>query len=192
LTACILCHGDIEVVLNLGTTALANKFPSAGELGQTEARFPLRLAWCASCGHVQLAERVPPALMFEDYLYMSSLSETLSRHLHDLARDVATWQDLQPHDLVIDIGCNDCTLLEGFRRHGARIVGIDPAKNLAGLAGQKGVTVVNDFFGAASARALRAAHGPAVAITATNVFPHIPDLADFVASMRCWLRPESW
>jgi SAM-dependent methyltransferase len=128
--------------------------------------------------------------MFEDYLYMSSLSDTLVRHLHSLARDVTSWQGLGPKDLAVDVGCNDCTLLEGFRREGVRILGMDPAKNLINVARDKGVTVVNDFFGAVSARTLRAAYGPAGAITATNVFPHIPDLADFIAGVDALLDPK--
>lgn len=180
---CILCRNPVEVVLDLGTTALANKFLSAGDLSHVEVRFPLRLAYCPACGHVQLADRVSPALMFEDYLYISSLSDTLVGHLHGLARDVAGWQNLGAADLVVDVGCNDGTLLEGFRHRSARLLGIDPAKNLAAMARDKGVTVVNAFFGAASAGAVRAAHGPAAVITATNVFPHIHDLADFMAGI---------
>jgi SAM-dependent methyltransferase len=190
LTVCILCGGDLEVVLDLGTMALANKFLAAEELSRTETRYPLRLAWCAGCGHVQLADGVPPALMFEDYLYMSSLSDTLVAHLHGFARDVAAWQSLGPGDLVVDVGCNDCTLLAGFRRTGARVLGIDPAHNLAAVARHQGIMVVNDFFGAVSARALHAANGPAAVITATNVFPHIADPADFVAGVEALLAPD--
>jgi predicted TPR repeat methyltransferase len=191
LESCILCGGDEEeVVLDLGTTALANKFLTAAELSRPESAFPLRLAQCPACGHVQLADRVPPAMMFEDYLYMSSLSDTLVRHLHSLARDVTAWRGLEAADLAVDVGCNDCTLLEGFRRQGVRILGVDPAQNLAGIARDKGVTLVSDFFGAASARDILAAHGPAAAITATNVFPHIPDLADFLTGVETLLEPK--
>ena len=193
LTACILCGDALEVVLDLGTMALANKFLAAAELSRTETRFPLRLASCRCCGHVQLADRVAPALMFEDYLYMSSLSDTLVAHLHGLARDVGVWQGLRRNDLVVDVGCNDCTLLEGFGRAGAKILGIDPAQNLAAVARDKGVTVVHDFFGAISARALRAAHGAAAVISATNVFPHIGSRRTLsAASKLCSLPTACW
>jgi hypothetical protein len=114
---------------------------------------------------------------------MSSLSETLVNHLHGLAAAVVGWAKLQPGSLVVDIGCNDCTLLEGFRAQKMSVLGIDPAVNLASVAKKKGIEVVNDFFGLESARKLRERHGPAKVITATNVFPHIPELDDFVAGL---------
>jgi SAM-dependent methyltransferase len=191
LALCLLCHEkEVELVLDLGNTALANKFLAKEELSSPEPLFPLRLAECPGCGHVQLIDRVPPALMFDDYLYMSSLSETLVRHLHGLARAVTAWRALGPDDLVLDVGCNDCTLLDGFRRCGVRVLGIDPAQNLAGVAAEKGIPVVIDYFGARSARQLRAAHGPVSAITATNVFPHIPELDDFMAGVDALLAPD--
>ena len=184
LATCLVCGvRDVEVVLDLGVTALANKFLSTDELKLPEPSFPLRLGYCPACGHVQLADRVPPAMMFDDYLYMSSLSETLVRHLHSLARVVTSWRGLGANDLVLDVGCNDCTLLEGFRKCGVKILGIDPAQNLAAIARDKGVTVVTGYFGAATAREIRSKHGPLSAITATNVFPHIPNLADFMSGV---------
>jgi len=128
--------------------------------------------------------------MFEDYLYMSSLSETLVNHLHGLAAAVVDWAKLAPNALVLDIGCNDCTLLEGFRTQKMSVLGMDPAVNLAPVAKKKGIEVVNDFFGLASARKLRERFGPAKAITATNVFPHIPALDDFVAGLDVMLDTD--
>ncbi|WP_289296438.1 class I SAM-dependent methyltransferase [uncultured Reyranella sp.] len=191
MARCILCQSsDVEVVLDLGKMALANKFLTKTELEAGEPAYPLRLAHCSSCGHVQLPDRVPPAAMFEDYLYMSSLSETLVNHLHGLAAAVVDWAKLEPNALVLDIGCNDCTLLEGFRKRRMSVLGMDPAVNLAPVAKQKGIEVVNDFFGLESARKLRDRFGPAKAITATNVFPHIPALDDFVAGLDVMLDAD--
>src|SRR3954469_23195048 len=76
--ACIVWGGsDVEPFLDLGSTALANKFLSADEVGAPEPHYPLEVGFCHACGHVQLTQAVPPAAMFEDYLYVSSASDTL-------------------------------------------------------------------------------------------------------------------
>src|SRR3954452_9528414 len=88
--ACIVCGGsDVEPFLDLGSTALANKFLSVDELDSPEPQYPLEVVYCHGCGHVQLTQAVPPSAMFEDYLYVSSESQTLEDHLYDLSDFVA-------------------------------------------------------------------------------------------------------
>lgn len=176
--SCLVCHHpDVTPVLDLGVTTLANKFIMPQEAGHKEPAWPLRLGHCPECGHAQLLDAVPPAAMFEDYLYISSMSETLVTHLHGLAQTVTQRCKLSGDDLVVDIGCNDGTLLQGFRKQGARTLGVDPAQNLAPLAAQKGVEVLTGFFNEDTARAIGDTHGLARIVTMTNVFPHIQDLA---------------
>jgi len=185
---CIACDASqVEEFVDLGSTALANKFLTSDELDREEATFPLRVGFCHTCHHVQLTSSVPPSSMFEDYLYVSSASETLRRHLFDLSDVVSTRRQLKPSDLVIDIGCNDGTLLKGFQRHGVRTVGVDPAENLAELTRYGGVERFTGFFNAETAPQIVEQWGRAAAITATNTFPHIPDLSGFMRGIDCAL-----
>lgn len=187
---CIVCGShDVELFLDLGTTPLANKFLSAEQLSAPEPSFPLRVGLCPTCKHVQLLDRVPPAAMFDDYLYISSASDTLKAHLFDLSDIVSERCRLTSDDLVIDVGCNDGTLLEGFRRHGVKVLGVDPAKNLVGFTEQKGIDRHVGFFNSASAKEIVAKWGQARVITATNTFPHIPALHDFVEGLQTALAP---
>jgi SAM-dependent methyltransferase len=186
---CILCgETAVEEFLDLGETALANKFLSEDELRGDEPSFPLRVGFCHSCEHVQLTEAVPPSAMFEDYLYVSSASDTLKDHLWELSDIVSERRDLGEGDLVIDIGANDGTLLSGFARHGVRTLGVDPAENLAELAAAAGDRYVG-FFNSENAGEIVERWGQAAAITATNTFPHIPALNDFVEGIAQTLRP---
>jgi hypothetical protein len=127
--------------------------------------------------------------MFEDYLYVSSASDTLRAHLYGLSDVVVTRYHLGAGDLVIDVGCNDGTLLSGFRRHGVRTLGVDPARNLALLSSGNGIDRYVGFFNAATAQDIVRQWGPAAAITATNTFPHIPELQDFVRGIDAALAP---
>ncbi|HZO57447.1 MAG TPA: class I SAM-dependent methyltransferase [Bryobacteraceae bacterium] len=178
--SCLLCGAtELGIVLDLGHTGLANNLP-AREDREGEPLFPLRLARCSKCTHVQLADRVAPKLLYAHYLYVSSASSTLERHLGSLAAAIAS--RIRPgHDAAsLDIGCNDGTLAAHMSRHGFRALGIDPADNLAPLSRAKGVEVEVDYFGRESARRLFDRHGPMRVITATNSFPHIPDLASYL------------
>lgn len=188
---CILCHGDrIECFLDLGVTPLANKFITEEGLASPEPEFPLRVSFCHDCQHVQLPDRVPPSAMFEDYLYISSASDTLTAHLHDLSDIVTDRLHLSADDLAIDVGCNDGTLLSGFQRHGVRTLGVDPAKNLDHFGADIGIERYVGFFGSASAEEIVEKYGHASVVTATNTFPHIPELQDFVQGLRTVLTRD--
>ena len=182
---CIVCDVDtVEKFLDLGHTALANKFLAKEELSAPEPKYPLKVGFCHTCGHVQLTETVPPSVMFNDYLYISSASDTLRDHLYDLSDIVLERLQLGTHDLVIDIGCNDGTLLQGFKRHKVRTLGVDPAKNLAELSNNNGIDRFTDFFDRKNALHIINKWGHASVITATNTFPHIPELQDFIEGLK--------
>ncbi len=191
MTTCLVCHSEaVDAFLDLNETALANKFLRPEETGTSEAAYPLRVGFCRDCNHVQLMERVPPQAMFDDYLYISSMSDTLVAHLQGLAQAVSSRFDLGADDLVVDVGCNDGTLLKGFHAHGAKTLGVEPAANLAAMSREAGVEIVNDYFGAKTAQAVLDSHGPARAITLTNVFPHLPFLDDFMAGVETLLADD--
>ena len=188
-TVCLVCSSDnIVQFLDLGKTALANQFLRKEEVESGETKYPLRVGFCRNCTHVQLMDSVPPLEMFENYLYISSASDTLKNHLWDLSDQVTCRYGLASTDLVIDIGCNDGTLLEGFKRRGVRTLGVDPAQNLADLAASSGIERYTGLFTAASAKEIAAQWGPASLVTATNTFPHIQNLSDFVDGMKTVLK----
>jgi SAM-dependent methyltransferase len=190
LFRCLVCDQvTVEIFLDLGQTPLANKFLNREQLAAPEPAFPLRVGFCHTCTHVQLTERVPPSLLFEDYLYVSGASDTLKAHLHDLSDVVVQRFGLGPSHLVMDIGCNDGTLLSGFQRHGVRVIGVDPAANLAALSQQTGIERYVGFFTSKTADDIVEKWGRATIITATNTFPHIPDLTDFLQGIQTVLAP---
>lgn len=184
MTHCIGCHSiQVEAFLDLGNTALANKFLLPQEVGAKEKVYPLAVGFCHACAHVQLMDRVAPQAMFDEYLYISSLSTTLVAHLNSLADAVLRRFACRERDLVVDIGSNDGTLLQSFARSGVRTLGIDPARNLEPLARAKGINVVADYFNASTAERIVAGYGQAKVVTATNVFLHIPELSGFMSGL---------
>ncbi len=186
---CLVCRSSaVQMFLDFGETALANQFLRSDQIRSAEAMYPLRVGFCHDCAHVQLLDSVPPRAMFGNYLYISSASDTLKNHLWDLSDTLVRRYGLGAGDLVIDIGCNDGTLLEGFKRHGVHPLGVDPAANLADFAAGKGIDRYIDLFTVKSAQDIIATWRKASLITATNTFPHIQDLGDFIQGIKTALE----
>jgi novobiocin biosynthesis protein NovU/D-mycarose 3-C-methyltransferase len=171
--ACRCCgSADLEPVLDLGRQPLANSY--LREPAELPA-YPLGLVVCRSCAHAQLGVVVDPGLMFSHYLYVSGTSRTLREHFAGLAREALAWAG-PGRRRVLDLACNDGTLLEAFRREGCEARGVDPASNLVALARAKGLDVTEGYWPQASA----ALGGPFDLITAANVLAHVADTAAFL------------
>jgi SAM-dependent methyltransferase len=125
---------------------------------------------------VQLADVVPPELMFKHYLYVSSTTKTFRDHFTRMADDLTSLLGLGKDSLAVDIGSNDGLLLKGFAAHGVKVCGVEPAENIAKLAREAGVETINAFFDAACVEQIRGKFGPASVVTANNVFAHIHDI----------------
>lgn len=189
---CIVCEtNDVKEFLDLGETALANKFITEEEKNKNiEKKYSLKVGFCNECSHVQLMEHVSPQEMFDDYLYISSTSNTLKNHLHSLADTIVDRTKLDKKNLIVDVGSNDGTLLSQFVKHGFTCLGIEPAKNLIELAKKNGVDSYNDYLTPESAKLIVENHGRASVITSTNSFPHIPDLNSFMEAVNLLLAED--
>src|SRR5262245_32886790 len=141
-TRCRCCaSADLVGVLELGRQPLANSYLAVPAV---LPEFPLELMVCRSCFHCQLSVVVDPDLMFRHYLYVSGTSRTLREHFAGLAREALRWGDGGPCQ-ILDLACNDGTLLEAFYREGCSVQGVDPAENLVELARAKGLDVTAGY-----------------------------------------------
>src|SRR5205807_9197420 len=124
-----------------------------------------------------LRDVVDPAALFEHYVYVSGTSPVFVDHFRRYAEDLRAGYDLRPGDLVVDVGSNDGTLLRVFQDAGMRVLGVDPAREIAAAATASGVETLPAFFDPALSRSIREGRGPARLVTANNVFAHADDLA---------------
>ncbi|CAK0771533.1 SAM-dependent methyltransferase [Gammaproteobacteria bacterium] len=188
---CRLCGStQLVLVFSLEPTPPANAFVPLSLRHRTQECFPLNVFLCEECAHLQLLDIVSPALLFEDYIYVSGTSPVFVRHFEEYAHALLKRFRPEPGALVIDIGSNDGTLLSFFKDAGYRILGIDPARDIAQRASERGIETLCGFFGADFAEQLRGTRGSAVLITANNVFAHIDDLAEVVRGVRRLLVPN--
>jgi SAM-dependent methyltransferase len=188
--ACRICgNPSLEDILSLGDMPPVNSFLSGPADIANEKKHPLAIAFCAKCTHVQLTHRLDPKDVFEDYIYFSSMSETVVRWGEQLAARYANELTDQPDQLVAELASNDGCILKPFRGR-FRVLGVEPAKNIAEVANQEGVPTIAEFFDFALAKKLRSSHGPASLVIARNVLAHVPEVVDFVQGVKHWLADD--
>lgn len=184
---CRICRSrNLHVYLDMGKTPLANSYLRADELGKEEFKEELAIQVCMDCGLSQLTKVVNPDLMFKHYLYVSSTTETFQSHCVELAQTAVAAAKCQPGEWVLDIASNDGCLLSKFRDIGMKVVGVDPAVNLATEANKAGIPTLCDYWSTSAAEAVVNRYGRSKVITATNVFAHADDLHEFLRGVdRC-------
>ncbi len=178
---CRICgNTDLFDFLNLGSMPPANTLIPSEALGEKEKEFPLTATACIPCAYVQLKHVVSPDTLFGHYQYMSSASHSYLAHFATLADLLIRELDLPEGSLVVDIGSNDGSLLKEFSKRNMRVLGVDPAENLAKTATADGVETLCAYFTPHVARTIKSSKGPAKLVTATNVFAHVDDLAELL------------
>jgi len=169
---------------------LANSFLSTKRARDPspEPRYPLRMFYCNDCALIQLLDLVDRKEMFDDYAFLTATANTSMLHFDQYAEELRQRLELNTSDLVVDIGSNDGTLLKAFKKQGASVLGIEPARNVASVAIAAGIPTLNEYFGHVSVE--RIGRGKAKIITANNVVSHVPDLNDFIESINLLLSPK--
>ncbi len=188
---CRLCgRMGLQHVFSLQPTPPANAFVTADKKDEKQQTFPLDLYFCESCYHLQLRDVVDPAVLFENYVYVSGTSPVFIKHFEEYADEITKRFQPAAGGLVVDIGSNDGTLLRFFQKKGNKVLGIDPAKKIAAEASASGVETWPAFFDPALAKKIVAERGPAAVVTANNVFAHADDLKGFAEGVRELLAPD--
>jgi len=175
-TTCRICKSKHVVeFLSFGPMPLANAFRAPEELASPEPRFNLSAVRCEDCGLVQVPDIVAPQVLFKSYRYFSSASRPMVEHFRTVAEEISARDLTDPGDLICEIGSNDGIFLQHLVGK-CRVIGVDPADNIAPAAALNGVTTVQKFFDLPTATTLREMFGPAKVIFAANCFAHIDDL----------------
>lgn len=177
-------------VLDLGETPLANSLLTAEQLDRPELTYPLDLAFCAQCTLVQITETVPPEQLFRDYLYFSSFSDTMLRNAQDVTARRIREQRLGADSLAVEMASNDGYLLRNYRDAGIPVLGIEPARNIARVAEERGIPTIAEFFNLDLAQSLVRQGYRADIFHANNVLAHVAQLNSVVAGIAALLKPD--
>ena len=187
---CKNCKSVVEPFFSLGKMPLVNNYLKKKDKS-FEKKFDLTVGFCAKCYLVQLLKTVPPEDLFRHYLYFSSTSSSFLDHCKNVATSLIKRLALTPQDLVLEIASNDGSLLRYFKESGVKILGIDPAKNIAKIANEAGIKTIPEFFGYRLAKKLKDKQKlKAKLIFGANVLAHVPEIRDFLKGVKIILAPR--
>ena len=201
---CRICGSRaLMPVVSLGDQYLASTFAVAPGARVIQRRIPLEVVRCAreaderACGFVQLRHTVPPELIYHSYGYKSGINQTMTHHLHSIARSLEIQMELTHGDIAVDVGSNDGTLLAGYTARGLRRVGFEPSTAAHDIA-PDAYTLIEDYFSAATFRRVFP-QAKAKVITSVAVFYDLEDPNAFVSDAAaildpggCWLLELSY
>ena len=174
----------VRTFLDLGAQPHCNRLIPPALASKREPFYPLTVGFCEDCTLVQIGHTVPKESMFSDYPYVSGTTRTLVRHFKETADRLVKTYGLGPQSLVVDIGSNDGTWLAQYQPHGARVLGIDPAANVAKIAIERGIPTWVRFFNDGVAREIVEKEGPAALVSAAGVFFHLEELHSVVEGVK--------
>lgn len=190
---CRICSaGPLVEILDYGRVALADGFLDSPARVQDEPRYPLALCRCGGCGHLQINEIVSPELLFRDYIYLTGVGETVLVHARQLYEAVVAVLGKAgvPRLRVVEAASNDGTVLSVFQHNGCQVLGVDPARNIAKIANERGVETIAEFFNRDTAEVVAHRLPDADVVIARNVLAHVADLHGFVEGIRRVMGPE--
>lgn len=185
---CLACGGhNLELKLDLHPQALANNYVK--DPNNPELEFPLAVNLCQDCYHLQLTHAVDPEIIYKNYLYVSGTSKTMHDHCKWFARFAREYCGHWP-TRVLDIGCNDGTQLDYFKKLGMTTYGIDPAENLYETS-SKNHHIYCDFYNEQLVDQLVNDNLRPDLIVAQNSFAHNPDPYTYLVNLRRIMKPGS-
>jgi SAM-dependent methyltransferase len=188
---CRLCGSrDLELVIHLAPTPVADDYVPAERLHEPQPAFPLDIWFCRRCNHTQLLDAVDPEYLFRNYTYVTSVSLGLVEHFRRSAEGIRASFPAAPGSLAVEIGSNDGSMLRFFRDAGYRVLGVDPAREIAARATAAGIETLPDFFSAHLGESIRRERGDAAVVLANNVYAHADDLGGITDGVRSLLAPD--
>ncbi len=174
-----------DIFVDLINSPASNSFLSKEQLNEPEVFYPLRIYVCTNCKLVQIDEYKKSDDIFDkDYAYFSSFSTSWLKHSKKYVDMISDKLSLGENSLVTEIASNDGYLLQYFNEKKIPCLGIEPTASTAKVAKEKGVEVLEDFFGSSLAQKIEKSD----LILGNNVLAHVPDINDFVKGLKIALK----
>ena len=189
---CRHCNTELKLpLIDLGSAPPSNAYLTEQTLHTPEKWFPLRVLVCESCWLAQTEDFAQAEELFnEDYAYFSSFSTSWLEHAERYVKDMTKRFSLDKHSHVIEVAANDGYLLQYVKKHNIPCTGVEPTTSTANAAREKGINILEEFFGVKLAQQLVEQGKQADLTVANNVLAHVPDINDFVAGFSILLKPN--
>lgn len=189
---CRHCNSVLNLIFaDLGSAPPSNAYLTENTLHEPEIWYPLRVLVCDNCWLVQTEDFTQADKLFDsNYAYFSAFSDTWLSHCENYVADMIERFNLNYRSHVVEVAANDGYLLQYVKARNIPCTGIEPTASTAAAAREKGIPIIEDFFGVRLARELTNQGKQADLVTANNVLAHVPDINDFVAGFTTLLKPN--
>ena len=189
---CRHCQAELSLpLIDLGSAPPSNAYLTEKTLKMSEKWFPLKVLVCKKCWLVQTEDYAGAEELFDaDYAYFSSVSTSWLKHAKDYVSDMIERFNLDEKAHIIEVASNDGYLLQYVKAQNISCLGIEPTASTARVAREKGIEVLEEFFGIDLAKRLVADGKQADFTAANNVLAHVPNINDFVAGFAILLKPN--
>lgn len=180
ITSCRLCQSkDLNSFVDFGCVPLGNNLEPNLDSSSTADEFPLEVVRCKKCSHFQLSCAVNPKLLYaRNYTYLSGIGKSFLKHMEKYVNWIEKKCNLIEGNFIIDIGSNDGSCLEVFKKKKYKVLGVDPAVLPAKIALKKDIPTINKFFDKSVAAEICEEYGFVDVITSQNVLAHVDNLKD--------------
>ncbi|MAE43037.1 methyltransferase [Candidatus Woesearchaeota archaeon] len=182
---CRLCESkNLELGLKLAPTPIGDAYIPREGLTKPQNCYPVELFLCKNCGLSQLLDILNPEDVYCDYIYKTSDSLGLVTHFKNSVNTIL--QKIRPdkNSLVVDIGSNDGSFLKFFKERSMRVLGVDPAREIANEATRNGIETLPTFFDGELASKIKKDYGTAQIITINNAMANIDDVGSLVEGVK--------
>lgn len=170
---------DIFEAIDLGHQPPCDSLLTKETINEPEVNYPLRLMISKASGLGQLDYAVDGELLYpREYPYRAGISKPLQDYLLGFADDIQNQFNIKSDSLCVDIGCNDGTLLTGFKKLGMRTIGVEPTNMAQYAIMENDIKAIQSFFSESLADIIVKENGKAKVITMTNVFAHMINLGE--------------
>lgn len=188
---CRLCGGkEHELILRYAPSPIADAYVTQDAKNRPQESYPMDLFLCLGCGHSQILDVIDPAVLYRDYIYVTTSSLGLADHFKKNAQTLVDKLRPKAGERVVDIGSNDGTLLRCFKNLSFKVLGVEPAREIARQATTSGVETWPEFFDSNLAGKIKTDVGQAKIVTMNNLFANIDNLGDVAKGIREILAPD--
>ncbi len=182
MSSCQVCRKKINLsLIDMGHMPIANDLKKSKD--NKCNLFPLEVLLCEDCKLFQLSVRINPQSIFSDYVYHSSYSSSWLAHAKNFANKVKNDIDFSQNNFIMEIASNDGYLLKNFDKNKFKILGLEPAENVADIARKNNIPTEAIFFNEDNATYLKNKYGKPKLIIANNVLAHVPDIKNFLRAL---------